>query len=400
MYALERLVVANYRCIDEPLTVEFDDTLTFLAGPNGSGKSTVLDAIQFLADWAGHGLERALTEERRGGRLGHWSYRGPELAWDPARPTRWEATLRRSPRGDAPAGPRRLRWTVHLHLGRDGNVEHERVEAEDLEGSWDHLLERDASGTRARPSTGAEWEPAAPHPQVSAVAHQGDPRRHPHLAAILDVLKACHLLRLNPLHMREAVPSRSVADPPDLLGRDLEGRLHGLLTERRHAVDAWLALLRPVASWVDLRLPLGGGLGRPEFREQGFSHYLPLALASDGQLAFAYLAALAAAPPSTRWTLLLDEPAVSLSRRGQADLESVVRHLADRHQVVVTSHATPLLDATGRRDNVWVLTRHSGEGSCAMRLADLVEERGWVPGYVRPGTLVDDLLGDGGWEEE
>lgn len=59
MTRITRLHVRNFRSI-EALTLDLDKKATLLVGPNGAGKSNVIDALSFIADAIGLGLDAAI----------------------------------------------------------------------------------------------------------------------------------------------------------------------------------------------------------------------------------------------------------------------------------------------------------------------------------------------------
>lgn len=63
-FDIEKVVIRGFKCIREPLVIDFKRSLSILVGDNGVGKSTILEAVHLALTgmYRGEPIRRALSE--------------------------------------------------------------------------------------------------------------------------------------------------------------------------------------------------------------------------------------------------------------------------------------------------------------------------------------------------
>jgi predicted ATPase len=391
---LTHIAVENYRCLGS-VRLEPDPNLTFIQGNNASGKSSLLDAVALLADLLRQGRDSPYAGAQRGAPRRSDRFNLRDLLWDPSRPARWDL-------GFTTEDGRMWRYTLSLRARGGG----EEVVEEQLQlrvgDAWESVLETDSRGARVRLSLEGEagWQPATPAPGVPLLARTNDPLQYPDVAPAAAFLRGVQLVRLNPTLMRGPDESIDEDTLPSRYGEDLSSRLRLMVTRFHRNVGPWLSIMQQRFGWVNIEVPPSPGSGEPRIQEAEGAPFSALSLWSDGQVVSAWMAVVAQVPPRSLSVLLLDEPAVALSRDAQENFAEWLDHLAVRFQVVAATHSRELVDDGGRRDSTWFIERDWGQASRLVRLSEHEPSRRF-PGVFPPGTVADELMrGNEAWGEE
>lgn len=352
---VKRLGVKNYRGIKSLVSIDLDKNLTVVLGPDRTGKSSFLDAFQFLGDWTCKGSSHAVREDLRSLRpVAEKKEAGRCIPWDTGRTTGWEVNVELGSGQGAS-------WWSEVQLDEDlPCVIYERLVVQEAgDDAWQLVLSRSKKhGTRI-------YRGILEDPQDAYVPSNGlamtflDHLEGP-TAAMRRALKSFRLFKPSPLHMRSRSKSIPANCGPALRGEDLEGRLLGLI--RAGKGDELVRLLKPFIDWTGVDGSQYGESTHVVFLSKSAQRPCQINQASDGELVLAYLASLVAWPPQGRYTLLLDDIDAYVSAEAYPLLESLVRALAEHHQVVLATKSEALADLLGRDGNTWVLGRQAWDG--------------------------------------
>jgi predicted ATPase len=383
---LTTLAVENYRSLRDlvlPLS-----RLTVVTGANGSGKSSLYRALRLLADAARDGAVAALARE---GGLPSALWAGPESVGRAVR------------EGRAPVQGTRRTKPVGLRLGFAGD---EFGYALDLGMPipTETAFNRDPEFKRECVWRGPVLKPAAlladrAGPVVRAREQSGAWGRDPHRIGLTDsMLTAFADPRISPevLLVRERIRSwrfydhfRTDADAParrsrvgtrtpvlDHDGADLAAALQtikeiGDVEGLRAAVDnAFPGSRLEVAAGEDGRFEL-------RFRQHGLLRPLSAAELSDGTLRYLlWVAALLTPRPPE--LLVLNEPETSLHPDLLPALAALIAIAAARTQVVVVTHARPLVRALESVDETAALLELEKEvGATVLAGQDMLDRPAW-----------------------
>jgi predicted ATPase len=383
---LTTLAVENYRSLRDlvlPLS-----RLTVVTGPNGSGKSSLYRALRLLADAARNGAVAALARE---GGLPSALWAGPESVGRAVR------------EGRAPVQGTRRTKPVGLRLGFSGD---EFGYALDLGMPipTETAFHRDPEFKRECVWRGSVLKPAAlladrAGPVVRAREQSGAWGQDPHRIGLTDsMLTAFADPRISPevLLVRERIRSwrfydhfRTDADAParqtrvgtrtpvlDHDGADLAAALQtieevGDVDGLRTAVDnAFPGSRLHIAAGEDGRFEL-------RFRQHGLLRALSAAELSDGTLRYLlWVAALLTPRPPE--LLVLNEPETSLHPDLLPALAALISVAAARTQVVVVTHARPLVRALESVDDAAALLELDKElGATVLAGQDMLDRPAW-----------------------
>jgi predicted ATPase len=349
---LKTLAVAGYRSLRD-FVVELD-ALNLVTGPNGSGKSNLYRALRLLADAA---QGRVIASLAREGGLQSTLWAGPETISRAVR------------RGEQPVQGGGRRNPVSLRLGFGGD---EFSYAIDLGlppppfGSFGHdpEIKRECvwSGLTLRPSSvlvdrrgplvktredKSDWAIVTTQLPTfdSMMTHCADPRHTPEMLMLREQMRAWRFYD----HFRTdaAAPSRlpQIGTHTPVLsheGTDLAAALETIRwIGEDEAVDAAVADAFP-GSRVNVRVD--AGWFEVEMQQHGLLRPLKAAELSDGTLRYLlWIAALLT--PRPPGLLVLNEPETSLHPDLLPALGRLIAQAAQRSQVIVVSHAPPLIDA-------------------------------------------------------
>ena len=384
---LTTLAVENYRSLRDlvlPLS-----RLTVVTGANGSGKSSLYRALRLLADAARNGAVAALARE---GGLSSTLWAGPE-------------TIGRAVReGRAPVQGTRRSTPVGLRLGFAGDEFGYALDLGLPVPTADTVFNRDPEFKRECVWRGPVLRPSAlladrAGPVVRARGHDGAWDRANHPIGLTDsMLSEFADPRVSPevVLLRERIRSwrfydhfRTDADAParqarvgtrtpvlDHDGADLAAALQTIAEVGDPAAlhtaidDAFPGSRLAVVPGDDGRFGL-------QFRQHGLLRPLSAAELSDGTLRYLlWVAALLS--PRLPELLVLNEPETSLHPDLLPAMAALISTAATRTQVVVVSHARPLVRALDALDGGTALLELEKEfGATALAGQNLLDRPAW-----------------------
>ncbi|MCP3805144.1 AAA family ATPase [Allokutzneria sp. A3M-2-11 16] len=351
---LTTLAVENYRSLRDlvlPLS-----RLTVVTGANGSGKSSLYRAMRLLADAARNGAVAALARE---GGLPSTLWAGPETVGRAVREGRApvQGTVRTKPVG-LRLGFAGDEFGYALDLGlpvpgptvfnRDPEIKRESIWSGPVLRTSALLADRAGPVVRARGASGAWGEE---HHRIgltdSMLSEFADPRASPEVLVLREKIRSWRFYD----HFRTdaGAPARQArvgtrTPVLDHEGADLAAALQ-TITEIGDA-DALAAAIDDAFPGSRIRVEVTGEDGRFElrFRQHGLLRPLGAAELSDGTLRYLlWVAALLSPRPPE--LLVLNEPETSLHPDLLPALAALIATAAKKAQVVVVSHARPLVRA-------------------------------------------------------
>lgn len=374
--------VAGYRSLRElalPL-----DRLNVVTGANGSGKSSFYRALRLLADAAQGRIVQALAVE---GGLESTLWAGPE------------SFSRAMKTGEAPVQGTRRKDPVSLKLGftsedygyaidlglpipgdtafgRDPEIKAEAVWiGEELKRS-NLIASRNGASVQVLDDNGRRVTVLTDlAPFDSMMTHAADPRGAPELLALRERMRGWRFYD----HFRSdaEAPARrpQVGTRTPVLAGDGADLAAALQTVREIGdAPALHQAIEDAFPGSTLEITSSDGLFEVNMRQHGLLRPLRTAELSDGTLRYLLLVAalLTPRPPSL---MVLNEPETSLHPDLLAPLARLIAGAAERCQIIVVTHARPLVEAlSGEPDSaVFELQKQLGE-----TLAPGFDPPGWA----------------------
>ncbi|HEY8967155.1 MAG TPA: AAA family ATPase [Candidatus Methylacidiphilales bacterium] len=368
---ITRLAIAGYRSLRD-VRLELG-RLNVVTGPNGSGKSSLYRALKLLADVAQGRVIQSLAAE---GGLASTLWAGPE------------SFSRKMKSGEVAVQGTVRRNPVNLRLGFSGSdlgyaidlglpgptsalfrhdpeIKVEAVWTGEVLGRANLFAERKGSLVRTRNHVTGEWRHIFQDigPFDSMMTHCADPRDAVELLSLRERLRQWRFY--DHLRTDREAPSRRpqvgtytpvlAADGADLASAIQTIAMRGLAPDLAQVVsDAF-----PGAS---LDVEGEGGYGELVMRQHGLLRPLRAAELSDGTLRYLLLAAalLSPHPPEL---MVLNEPEASLHPDLLPPLARLIGRSAERCQLVVVTHAPPLVAALREIEGSrhFLLGKHLGE---------------------------------------
>ncbi len=366
---LDTLAVANYRSLRR-LVVPLR-RCTVVTGLNGSGKSSLYRSLRLLADMARNGAVNALARE---GGLASTMWAGPGR--------RGPVSLKLGFAGEE------FGYAVDLGLpqvgktafGLDPEIKTEAV----WTGPWLRpaalTAERSGSMARVRDDDGS-WRIASTslRPYDSMVSEVADPRDAPELLALRERMRSWRFYD----HVRTdgAAPARQAR---------IGTRTMVLNHDGADLAAAWQTIAEvgdaaALAESVDRAFPgsrvginARDGLFELALTQPGMLRPLTAAELSDGTLRYLLWVAALLSPRPAELTVL-NEPEASLHPHLLPALAALIGRACERSQIVVVTHAAPLVDALheGAAVDVEVLRLLKEDGQTAVEGQGTLDEPAW-----------------------
>lgn len=348
---LTTLAVSGYRSLRD--VVVGLGRLTVVTGANGAGKSNLYRALRLLTDVADGEAIAGLARE---GGLSSTLWAGPEVI------TRAMRAGEIPVQGTARAGPIRVQlgfgsddlgYAIDLGLprpdpasffGRDPEIKAEHVWAGHAPRRSAMLTQRHGAVLTTR--EGAEWAEVSRSllPHDSMLSQIADPDRAPELRGLRGQLRSWRFYdawRTDPgaPARRPMVATRTPVLAGD--GSDLAAALATIIENgSRELLERTIA---DALAGSRLAIELDAGLLTLVLHQPGMLRGLRADELSDGTLRFLMLTAalLSPRPPGL---FVLNEPETSLHPSLYAPLARLIRASAASTQVLVVTHASPLVD--------------------------------------------------------
>jgi predicted ATPase len=325
-----------------------------VTGANGSGKSSLYRALRLLADIAQGRIIESLAVE---GGLGSVLWAGPESFARSVRQGQHpvQGTLRKEPVSlKLGFASEDYGYAIDLGLpipGRSRFNKDPEIKAESL---WAGVLlrrssvfaERNGPAVRIRASQG-EWRRVIDHlkPYDSMLTHCGDPRDAAELLGLREQMRAWRFYD----HFRtdsDAPARRPQIGTRTLIlagdGSDLAAAIATI--QEIGAADELSAAIEDAFPGGSIDVRDSEGYFEIEMRQHGLLRPLKAAELSDGTLRYLILVA-ALLTPRPPQLMVLNEPETSLHRDLVAPLARLIAGASQRSQIIVVTHAAPLVTA-------------------------------------------------------
>ena len=376
------LSVSGYRSLRElilPLK-----RLNVVTGANGSGKSSLYRAIRLLADTAQGRVIGSLAAE---GGLESTLWAGPE------------AFSRAMKAGEVPVQGTRRRERVSLKLGfadedygyaidlglpqpsrsafgRDPEIKAEAVWAGEVLKRHNVFATRNGPSVTILDADGARIPVLRDFPSYdSMMTHAADPRGAPELLALRERMRGWrfydHFRTDSEAPARRAqIGTRTTVLASD--GADLAAAMQTIreIGDSRGLDDA----IEDAFPGSSVSVAADDSLFEVVMQQQGLLRPLRAAELSDGTLRYLLLVT-ALLTPRAPSLLVLNEPETSLHPDLLPPLARLIAQAARRAQVIVVSHAKPLVEALAREDDCALIALEKRLGET---LAPGVEPPAWA----------------------
>jgi predicted ATPase len=348
---IRKVAIAGYRSLrDVRLALS---PLNVVTGPNGSGKSSLYRALRLLADVAQGRIIQSLAAE---GGLSSTLWAGPE------------SFARSVKRGEHPVQGTRRKGPVSLKLGfaaddygyaidlglpeppavfpRDPEIKAEAQWTGETLGRANMFAARNGPSVRVRGEAG-EWRQAFGHlaPYDSMMTHCADLRDSLELLLLRERMRDWRFYD----HFRtdREAPARrpQVGTYTPVLASDGTDLAAAIETIRAIGDEGALSgAITDAFPGSSIEIAETDGYFELSMRQYGLLRPLKTAELSDGTLRYLLLIAalLSPRPPSL---MILNEPETSLHPDLLPPLARLIAQAAKRSQVVVVSHAAPLVSA-------------------------------------------------------
>lgn len=347
---INRLAISGYRSLRD-VVIDLGG-LTVVTGANGSGKSSLYRALRLLSDVAQGRIIASLAAE---GGLSSTLWAGPEKfsrdMKSGAQPV--QATLRTKPVSlKLGFGSEDYGYAIDLGLpvpsssrfASDPEIKVEAVWVGETFGRASVIAERRGPGTRLRDRGSGTWRESSTglSPLDSIMTYRADGGDGFELLMLRERMRGWRFY--DDLRTDRDAPARraQIGTYTPVLSSD--GSDIGAAIQTILEVGDARTLKDTIADAFDGATLGVGERFEVEMRQYGLLRSLAAAELSDGTLRYILLAAalLSPRPPEL---MILNEPEASLHPDLLAPLARLMLKAAERCQIVVVSHARPLVDA-------------------------------------------------------
>ncbi len=367
---LKTLAISNYRSLRDVIVPL--KSLNIVTGPNGSGKSSLYRSLRLLADTA---QGRVVSSIAREGGLQSTLWAGPE------------SISRSVRRGDYPVQGTRRTHPVNLRLGFAGDeygylidmglptpnasafsldpqIKRECIWHGSVLRPSAMLVERHGPLVRVR-STDENWAHVTDRLSAfeSMMTHISDPRNAPEVLMLRDSIRSWRFYDHFRTDAGSPVRAPQVGTWTPILGDDGSDLASAIETIREIGVDNLLpAAVEDAFPGSRLSVVNVDGRFALTMAQRGLLRPLGTAELSDGTLRYLlWIAALLTPRPPA--LMVLNEPETSLHPDLLGALARLIAQAAKRTQVVVVTHAAPLISALTAQEGCYsiVLEKSFGE---------------------------------------
>jgi predicted ATPase len=377
---INRLAISGYRSLRN-VVIDLG-TLTVVTGANGSGKSSLYRALRLLADVAQGRVIASLAAE---GGLSSTLWAGPEKF------SREMKSGARPVQGTVRAQPVSLKlgfasddygYAIDLGLPtpsmsrftQDPEIKVEAVWAGETLGRANAFAERRGPAARLRDSASGNWRETGTGLSTldSIMTHRADSGDGLELLLLRERMRRWRFY--DDLRTDRDAPARrpQVGTYTPVLSSD--GADIGAAIQTIIEIGDADTLAEAVADAFDGATLRVGERFEVEMHQHGLLRPLTAAELSDGTLRYLLLAAalLSPRPPEL---MILNEPEASLHPDLLAPLARLMRKAAERCQLVVVSHAQPLVEALGRDPNTVLVSLEKQLGETIVRDTEMPDWR-------------------------
>ncbi|HEX4224890.1 MAG TPA: AAA family ATPase [Pseudonocardiaceae bacterium] len=340
---LTTLAVENYRSL-RSLVLPLHQ-LTLITGANGSGKSSIYRSLRLLADAARNGAVAALARE---GGLASTLWAGPEKVGRPGGGGRTKPVALRLGFAGEEFGYAVDFGLPSTNLGSkfslDPIIRRESVWSGPLLRPAALMADRMAAGVRVRDETGA-WssEIGRINSTDSMLSMYADPRRSPELLLTRERIRSWRFYDQFRTDANAPARSSRIGTRTPVLDHEGADLAAALQTIREFGdADALDTAIDQAFPGSQIHIAERDGWFELKFRQHGLLRPLGASELSDGTLRYLlWVAALLAFRPPELF--VLNEPETSLHPDLLPALAALISTTARKTQVIVVSHADPLI---------------------------------------------------------
>ncbi len=369
---INRLAISGYRSLRD-VVIDLG-ALTVITGANGSGKSSLYRALRLLADVAQGRIIASLAAE---GGLSSTLWAGPErFSREMKSGTRPVQGTVRSQAVSLKLGFASDDYGYAIDLGlptpsasrftQDPEIKVEAVWSGDTLGRANVFAERRGPAGRLRDSASGVWRDSIAGLSTldSMMTHRANSGDGLELLLLRERMRRWRFY--DDLRTDREAPARrpQIGTYTPVLSGD--GADLGAAIQTIFEIGDAVTLADTVADAFDGAALSVGERFEVEMHQHGLLRPLPAAELSDGTLRYLLLAAalLSPRPPEL---MVLNEPEASLHPDLLAPLARLMLKAAERCQLIVVSHATPLVDALARQDATTLVSLEKQLGETTVR---------------------------------